>query len=190
MSDIKACPFCGSRETYVSLIFCRNNCKNCGATGPVSPKDVCPIKAWNKRARLKACLSSDKMDWGTPDEISKPLIKEFGLCVDLAASAADTKLKRFFSLADDSLSQNWSGLRGWLNPPYGRQLGKWVEKAYESTRKGGIIVMLIPARTDTQFWHKYVVKADEIRFIEGRITFVGAEHSAPFPSAVVVFGRK
>jgi site-specific DNA-methyltransferase (adenine-specific) len=79
-----------------------------------------------------------------------------------------------------------------MNPPYGIEIARWVEKAYESARAGATVVCLLPARTDTRWWHLYVMQADEIRFVKGRLRFVGAKASAPFPSSVVVFrpGRK
>jgi site-specific DNA-methyltransferase (adenine-specific) len=77
-----------------------------------------------------------------------------------------------------------------LNPPYGRNLKDWVRKGYEEGQKDNtMVVMLIPARTDTQYWHDYVMKADEIRFVRGRIKFGDGTNSAPFPSAVVVFRK-
>ena len=76
----------------------------------------------------------------------------------------------------------------WCNPPYGREIGLWVKKAYESAHEsGGIVVMLIPARTDTKWFHDYVLHRAEIRFIAGRLKFGGAKNSAPFPSMVVIF---
>ena len=99
-----------------------------------------------------------------------------------------TRLPTTYTEADNSLSQDWSGNRVFLNPPYGRALKDWVKKAYEEGQKDNtMVVMLIPARTDTQYWHDYVMKADEIRFVRGRIKFGDETNSAPFPSAVVVF---
>ena len=73
-----------------------------------------------------------------------------------------------------------------MNPPYGREIGKWLKKAYESSINGAIVVCLIPARTDTAWWHDYVMKG-KIRFIRGRLKFGGSKNSAPFPSAIVIF---
>ena len=75
----------------------------------------------------------------------------------------------------------------WMNPPYGREIGKWMKKAYEESQQGCTVVCLVPSRTDTAWWHDYAMKADEIRYIRGRLKFQGAENSAPFPSAVVIF---
>ena len=88
----------------------------------------------------------------------------------------------------DGLQQNWTGMC-WMNPPYGKEIGKWLKKAYESSINGAIVVCLIPARTDTAWWHDYVMKG-KIRFIRGRLKFGGNKNSAPFPSAIVVFSGK
>ncbi len=74
-----------------------------------------------------------------------------------------------------------------MNPPYGRKIKSWMKKAYEASRAGALVVCLVPARTDTAWWHDYAAKADEIRFIRGRLRFGAANHAAPFPSAVVIF---
>jgi site-specific DNA-methyltransferase (adenine-specific) len=108
--------------------------------------------------------------------------------LDAAASADNYKVATYYTQADDSLSQDWGGNRVFLNPPYGRGLKDWIRKGYEEGQKNDTtVVMLIPARTDTQYWHDYVMKADEIRFVRGRIKFGDGTNSAPFPSAVVVF---
>lgn len=147
------------------------------------------------RAQLKPHTSSAKMDYETPASIFDPLHAEFDFNIDLAASAGNAKCGFYYDEAVDSLKQSWraipgqTSLRGWLNPPYGRRLKNWVRKAYEDTRQhGSLIVMLIPARTDTHFWHDYVMKAEEIRYLRGRIKFVGCANGALFPSAVVIFG--
>jgi len=87
---------------------------------------------------------------------------------------------------DDGLEQDWTGVC-WCNPPYGREIEKWVKKAYISAIEGATVVMLLPARTDTRWFHDWIYGKTEIRFIRGRLKFGGAEHGAPFPSMVVVF---
>ena len=74
-----------------------------------------------------------------------------------------------------------------MNPPYGRKIGAWVQKAYESAHSGALVVCLLPARSDTEWFHRYVTRASEVRFLRGRLRFGGGEHPAPFPSVVVVF---
>ena len=89
----------------------------------------------------------------------------------------------------DGLSREW-GNRTYMNPPYGKEIGLWLKKAYEESQKGKLVVCLIPSRTDTRWWHDYVMKSDQIRFLKGRLKFGGLNNSAPFPSCVVVFGVK
>lgn len=131
-------------------------------------------------------FSSNKEDWPTPPEIFEPLQKRYRLERDVCASPENAKLPLFWTKEDDALSKPWDG-RLWMNPPYGRDIGKWLKKAFEAAQYGAIVVCLIPARTDTKWWHDYVMNSAEVVFIKGRITFEGAESGAPFPSAVVKF---
>lgn len=98
----------------------------------------------------------------------------------------NVKCARYFTQADDGLSQEWTG-HCFCNPPYCSQIGHWVRKAFLSSQSGATVVLLIPARTDTQYWHDFMLRASEIRFLKGRLRFGGSTNSAPFPSAVVVF---
>ena len=137
----------------------------------------------------QALLSSKSVEWGTPEEIFRPLDREFRFEIDACATAENKKCDRFWSPDDDGLRMPWAPFRIWCNPPYGRQIAKWVRKAYEESLAGATVVMLIPARTDTAWWHDYVAKA-EIRFLRGRVYFISPgkkRDRAPFPSAVVVF---
>jgi phage N-6-adenine-methyltransferase len=131
-------------------------------------------------------FSSRNDVWETPWEFFAKLDAEFGFTLDVCALPENAKCTRYFTPDVDGLKQEWTGVC-WMNPPYGRDIGKWVEKALVSARNGATVVCLLPARTDTSWWHSFVSHASEIRFIRGRIRFVGAESSAPFPSAVVVF---
>ena len=128
------------------------------------------------------------MDWATPKELSQGLHDEFSFSVDVCAHEGNAKLPRYWSTEDDGLAQDWAGEVCWMNPPYGRAIGKWMRKAHEESQRGATVVCLVPARTDTAWWHDYAMKG-EIRFMRGRVKFEGAQHSAPFPSAVVVFKR-
>jgi len=130
--------------------------------------------------------SSQRNDWETPQELFDELDAEFGFTLDPCATERNAKCAKFYTAADDGLSQSWAGEVVFVNPPYGREVGKWVRKGYEEAQAGAIVVMLLPARTDTAWWHDYCM-AGEVRFIRGRIKFVGAKHSAPFPSAIVIF---
>lgn len=111
---------------------------------------------------------------------------EFGpFDLDPCAAPDNAKCAKYFTAWDDGLAREWTG-RVWMNPPYGRTIGDWMRKAYESSLAGALVVCLVPARTDTAWWHDYAIKG-QIRFIRGRLKFGGHENSAPFPSALVVF---
>lgn len=117
------------------------------------------------------------------------LDREFHFNLDVCATDANTKCTDHFTRAQDGLSQSWGGHTCWMNPPYGRTIGVWVKKAYEESLGGTTVVCLVPARTDTKWWHEYCMKG-EIRFVRGRLKFGGCKNSAPFPSAVVIFKGK
>ncbi len=123
-------------------------------------------------------FKSEKMDWKTPVAVYEKLDAEFHFDHDPCPP----------DYTVDGLSSEW-GDSNFVNPPYGRELPKWVKKAYEESLKGKIVVMLIPSRTDTRYWHDYCMKAKEIRFIKGRLKFQGAIFNAPFPSAIIVFNQ-
>lgn len=126
-------------------------------------------------------------EWGTPPEVFDPLNAEFKFDLDVAASASNTKCNRFFDLEEDGLTQPWSG-RCWMNPPYGRVIAKWIEKAATSTAE--LVVGLLPARTDTRWFHDHILGKAEIRFVKGRIYFENPSFirdRAPFPSMVVIW---
>ena len=130
-------------------------------------------------------FSSKSNEWSTPQEFFDILNKEFQFTLDVSADHTNHKCARYFSKEDDGLAQSWDNETVWCNPPYGREIGKWVKKASESM--GGVRVMLIPARTDTKYFHEFIYKKAEIRFIKGRLKFGGHKNSAPFPSMVVIF---
>lgn len=134
-------------------------------------------------------FSSQSDEWETPQYLFDELNKEFGFTLDVCALPVNAKCPRFFTPEENGLQQNWVGNVCWMNPPYGREIKKWVQKAYEESLRGTTIVCLLPARTDTQWWHKYVMKANEIRFIRGRLKFSDVNNSAPFPSAIVIFKK-
>ena len=144
-----------------------------------------------------ALLSSKKMDWCTPIDFFNELNKEFNFVLDAAATDETAKCKDYFTPETDGLKQSWKRTDGavFCNPPYGREIGKWVKKAYEeSTKHDTTIVLLIPARTDTTYFHNYIYKRAEIRFIRGRLKFTDengiAGDAAPFPSMVVIYNGR
>jgi phage N-6-adenine-methyltransferase len=133
---------------------------------------------------------SSKTDlWNTPTDFYERLNAEFNFTLDPCAlpDGSNAKCVKYFSQEDDGLAQDWAPHSVFMNPPYGRVIGNWVRKAYEEAQKGATVVALIPARTDTRYWHDYVMKAEEIRLVKGRLKFGEGKDSAPFPSAVVVF---
>lgn len=127
--------------------------------------------------------------WATPQSLFDELNAEFRFSCDVCATVDNAKCPVFYTSECDGLAQEWRGVC-WMNPPYGRHIGRWVRKAYESSLCGATVVCLIPARTDTNWWHEYVAKADETRFVRGRLRFGDATASAPFPSAIVIFRAK
>lgn len=140
---------------------------------------------------LNQALFSSKTDmWETPQDFYDLLNNEFNFELDVCAIKENAKCDRYFSPEDDGLTQEWSGTC-WMNPPYGRKItGQWIRKAYEEAQKPNTtVVCLIPSRTDTKYWHEFCMKG-EIRFVKGRLKFGDAKESAPFPSAVVIFGKK
>lgn len=137
-------------------------------------------------------FSNDRDDWATPQELFNALDSEFGFTLDVCASPINAKCSRFFTKEQNGLAMNWAGERVFCNPPYGKEIGKWVKKSIAAVKEDGceIVVMLIPARTDTQWFHEYIYNKSEIRFLKGRIKFEGAVNNAPFPSMVVIFRKE
>ena len=130
-------------------------------------------------------FSSAKCEWETPQATFDALNAEFGFEIDVCALPENAKCARYFTPEMDGLAQSWEGVC-WMNPPYGREMPKWIRKAWESAQWGATVVCLLPSRTDTAAWHDFCMKG-EIRFIRGRLKFGGHENSAPFPSAIVIF---
>ena len=130
--------------------------------------------------------SSLKQAWVTPQPFFQRLDDEFRFDIDVCATVNNTKVQKFLLVIDNPLQQNWRGTV-WMNPPYGRVIAKWVQKAFEESRHGVTVVCLLPTRTDTRWWHDYVMKAEEVRLIKGKLQFGKSRYSAPFPSALVIF---
>jgi phage N-6-adenine-methyltransferase len=134
-------------------------------------------------------FSSASCEWETPKEFFDRQDAVYHFDLDVCATPGNAKCARYYTEEQDGLVQPWTG-RCWMNPPYGRTIGKWVQKAYESVRGGDadLVVCLLPARTDTAWWHDYCMKG-EVQFIRGRLKFGNARNAAPFPSALVIFRR-
>jgi phage N-6-adenine-methyltransferase len=139
------------------------------------------------RRAFAVMASSERMDWPTPQDYFAELHAEFEFTVDACASAENAKLARYWDECDEGLMQSWEGERVYMNPPYGRQLPRWILKAWNEIGHAEIIVALIPARVDTSYWHRYIFGHAEIRFLRGRLRFEGAANVAPFPVAVVIW---
>lgn len=142
-----------------------------------------------------ALFSSATDEWETPQELFNELDREFEFTLDVCATKDNRKCSNYYSKAQDGLSKNWHGVC-WMNPPYGREIRKWVEKAAYEAWHGATVVCLLPARTDTRWWHDYIWDNEnhcpregvKIRLLKGRLKFGGSKNSAPFPSAIVIFG--
>jgi len=132
-------------------------------------------------------FSSATDQWATPQQFFNDWAQLFPFTLDVCADASNAKCARYFTREDDGLRQDWAPEVCWMNPPYGREIGRWVRKAYEESQKGATVVCLLPARTDTAWWHDYVIEHAQVAFIRGRIKFGDAKSGAPFPSAVAVF---
>ena len=145
-------------------------------------------------------FSSGKDDWETPREFFETLNKEFDFDLDPCATLKTAKCARYFTPEDNGLSKSWIGPEGgrvFCNPPYSKRTKEkpgqedWIAKAAEEGAKpGAVVVMLLPARTDTIAFHTHIYKKAEIRFIKGRLRFLTNGKSgdaAPFPSMLVIF---
>jgi phage N-6-adenine-methyltransferase len=133
-------------------------------------------------------MTSNSDEWETPEELYQHYWRRFCFDGDVCATQKNTKHPiNFYTKEQDGLKQDWWQIN-WMNPPYGSKIGLWIKKAYEESLKGNLTVCLLPARTDTKWWHDYVVKADSILYIKGRLKFGNQKDSAPFPSAIVIFG--
>jgi phage N-6-adenine-methyltransferase len=136
-------------------------------------------------------FSSATPEWETPQALFDRLsVRYGGFTLDVCASHANAKCQRYFTPGDDGLLQPWKGHRCWMNPPYGREIGKWVEKAATEARAGAhVVVALLPARTDTAWFHKHIYRQPHtyVEFLRGRVRFGNATAGAPFPSMVVAF---
>jgi len=148
------------------------------STWLTSEASVCGLNLPVGRLINAGLFSSATFDWATPEAVYAELNEEFHFTHDPAPLA--------YNGLWSGLAESWEGTI-FCNPPYGRIIGQWIQHGYESSLKGATVVMLIPSRTDTAWWHDYVMKASEIRFIRGRLKFGGATINAPFPSAVIVF---
>jgi phage N-6-adenine-methyltransferase len=181
MSGCRRCAFCRERMPVNATGRRRRYCS-----------DRCRMAAFRRRNRrlrgsLEVMGSSRTDEWATPRDFFARLEAEFGpFDLDPCATPQNAKCTRYYTRKDDGLAQEWYG-RVFMNPPYGRAIGAWMQKAWEASRNGAeLVCCLVPARTDTRWWHDYAIRG-EVRFLAGRLRFGEGLNPAPFPSAVVVF---
>jgi phage N-6-adenine-methyltransferase len=143
-------------------------------------------------------FQSSNKEWETPRNFYEQYAEEFNIHLDVCATAQNAKCKAFFDKKTNGLRADWSIVNDlgfyhpscWMNPPYGRGIENWVKKAHDESLKGVTTIALLPARTDTSWFHNYIYNKYEVRFLKGRIKFVDAPSSAPFPSMIVIFSAK
>jgi len=137
-------------------------------------------------------MTSNSQEWETPQYLFDELNLEFKFEVDLCASKLNKKCYAFLDKQKNALDWVWSAWwkSGWLNPPFGRDVGQWIQKAYEESLEGMTVVCLVPARVDTKWFHEFVLGKAEIRFVKGRLNFSGAKHNAPFPCMILIFKQR
>ncbi len=140
---------------------------------------------WGNALNTDVMFSQATDEWPTPQWLFEALDKEFGFTLDPCSDGSNAKCARFYSVRDSGLLKDWGTETVFMNPPYS-QCQAWMHKAYAAAQAGATVVCLVPARTDTAWWHHYAMKG-EIRLLRGRLKFGDAQNSAPFPSAVIVF---
>jgi phage N-6-adenine-methyltransferase len=177
--------------------ICRNQLDSPSGGMPTTgrPRSTCSAacrqalyrRLQRKRTTLEIMGSSASVEWPTDPAYFAALVERFGpFDLDPCATVETAKCPRFFTMADDGLVQEWEG-RVFMNPPYGRTIGHWMRKAWEASQSTAeLVVCLVPARTDTRWWHDWAVRG-EIEFVKGRLRFGDLSAPAPFPSALIVF---
>ena len=142
-------------------------------------------------ALIKPMVSSKSNEWETPQDLFDKLNNEFSFEIDVSANSLNAKCPKYFTIKENGLLQNWAPHTCWMNPPYGGQAGKWIEKAYLESLIGATMVCLIVVGTDRSYWHDYIFPhAKQIRFLRGGLKFGKAKGKAPFASAIVIFGTQ
>lgn len=158
---------------------------------PKGSKNKVQKVATKHPSKLAVHFSSKRGDHGTPQWLFDRLNERFKFKMDLAASGKNKLCDKYFSEKDNGLELTWPKGWSWCNPPYGKSLIYWAKKAYEQSEEGRDCIMLLPARTDTKWFHQYILPfASAVIFIRGRLTFKGEPASAPFPSMLVVWKKR
>lgn len=138
----------------------------------------------------KVFFSREHEEWGTPQDLFDRLDAEFHFTLDPCASIENHKCGAYFTIKQDGLLQEWAQDHSsvFMNPPYGKNISMWMQKARDEAKKGATVVCLVPSRTSTIWWHKHVERfASEVRFIKGKLKFNGHKNTAPFPSVIVIY---
>ena len=133
-------------------------------------------------------FSNNTNEWSTPQKLFDRLNWIFNFTLDPCATKENAKCQKYYTKEQDGLKKDWNNEKVFMNPPYGREIGKWIEKAYKESLKGTLVVCLIPARTDTKYWHDYIFNKAMIKYLKGRLKFNDTKNSAPFPSAIIIYG--
>lgn len=135
---------------------------------------------------MKAYFTSNSDEWETPQALFDELDEEFHFNLDPCATPSTAKCEKYYTASDNGLTRSWGGYRVFCNPPYS-EISNWVEKCYrEGIKDNTVVVMLIPSRTDTRYFHNFIYQRAEVRFVRGRVKF-GGKSNAPFPSMIVIF---
>ncbi len=135
----------------------------------------------------QSLYSSESCEWPTPQTFFDMLDAEFQFTLDPCATSRNAKCENYFTRRDDGLNQDWGTHRVFCNPPYGREIGAWAKKCHDSAQAGALVVLLVHSRTDTRWFHDWVYRKAELRFVKGRLKFGDGIQSAPFPSLVAIF---
>ena len=142
-------------------------------------------------ALIKEMVSSKSNEWETPQPLFDSLNREFNFTLDPCATKETAKCDCFYTIEDNGLSKSWENEIVFMNPPYGGHTNEWIKKAYEESKRNSIIVCLIVSATDRSYWHDIIFPyANQIRFLRGRLKFGKSKFSAPFASAIIVFGKE
>jgi phage N-6-adenine-methyltransferase len=149
---------------------------------------ACRYRAYRRRHQQSIHFRAGPCEWSTPPAFFDRLDARYHFDLDVCATAANAKCPRFFDRGQDGLKQPWPCRAAWCNPPYGKDVGRWLEKAWGEAQAGraGVVVCLVFARTDTQWWHTWAPRA-EVEFVRGRLRFGEARSGAPHPSALLIF---
>jgi len=142
----------------------------------------------------KTDKSLKSIEWETPPEVFNPINDEFHFTLDVAANSENAKCSKYYTKHDDGMKQNWTGEICWCNPPFGRDVPKWCEKALHEKTNGATTVLIIPCKTNTNWWHELVIPHAEVRFLRGRVKFLKDKtqygQALPWPLAFVIYHGK